>query len=60
MIYRRTKRETKYKRVLLKISGEALDGERKNGIDFDTVANICSVIKECSDMGVEIAIVVGG
>ena len=52
--------ETKYKRVLLKISGEALDGERKNGIDFDTVANICSVIKECSDMGVEIAIVVGG
>lgn len=52
--------ETKYKRVLLKISGEALAGERKNGIDFDTVGSICNVIKECSDMGVEIAIVVGG
>ena len=52
--------ETKYKRVLLKVSGEALAGERNNGIDFDTVGNICSVIKECADMGVEIAIVVGG
>ena len=52
--------DIKYKRVLLKISGEALAGERKNGIDFDTVGNVCSVIKECVDLGAEIAIVVGG
>ncbi len=52
--------DIKYKRVLLKVSGEALAGERKNGIDFETVGNICNVIKECADLGAEIAIVVGG
>lgn len=49
-----------YKRVLLKISGEALAGEKGFGIDFDIVANVCESIKECCKMGVEIAIVVGG
>ena len=50
----------KYKRVLLKLSGEALAGESKHGIDFDTVLKICEPIKRCSDLGVQIGIVVGG
>ena len=49
-----------YKRILLKLSGEVLAGEKGSGIDFDTVTDICKVIKECSDMGVQIGIVVGG
>ncbi len=52
--------QPKYKRVLLKLSGESLAGKDTHGIDFDTVLNICQPIKECSDMGVEIGIVVGG
>ena len=49
-----------YKRVLLKLSGEALAGERKNGIDADTLGKICDKIKEIVEMGVEVSIVVGG
>ena len=49
-----------YKRVLLKLSGEALAGERKNGIDAETLGRICDKIKEIVDMGVEVSIVVGG
>lgn len=49
-----------YKRILLKLSGEALAGERKNGIDAETLGNICDKIKEIVDMGVEVSIVVGG
>lgn len=49
-----------YKRILLKLSGEVLAGEKGNGIDFDTVIKVCSSIKECYDMGVEIGVVVGG
>ena len=49
-----------YKRVLIKLSGEALAGDKKTGLDFDTVLNVCQSIKECHDLGVEIAIVVGG
>ncbi len=52
--------EPKYKRVLLKLSGESLAGNQKSGIDFDTVLNICEPIKKCVEMGVEVAIVVGG
>lgn len=52
--------EPKYKRVLLKLSGEALAGKQKHGIDFDTVMAICEPIKKCIDMGVQIGIVVGG
>ena len=50
----------KYKRVLLKLSGESLAGKAGHGIDFDTVLNICKPVKELVDMGVEVAIVVGG
>ena len=49
-----------YKRILLKLSGEVLAGPQGHGIDFDTVQNICKAVKECSDMGVEIGLVVGG
>ena len=52
--------EPKYKRVVLKLSGEALAGEKKTGVDVETVGIICDKIKEVGDMGVQIAIVVGG
>ena len=52
--------QPKYHRVLLKLSGESLAGKEKHGIDFDTVMKFCLPIKECADMGVQIAIVVGG
>lgn len=50
----------KFKRILLKLSGEALAGPRGFGLDEDTLADISRVIKRASEMGVEIAIVVGG
>jgi len=49
-----------YKRVLLKLSGEALQGERGYGIDSKTVLSIAEEITEIRDLGVEIAIVMGG
>lgn len=52
--------EPKYKRVLLKLSGEALSGDQGHGLDFETVGRVCQAIKECVDAGAEIAIVVGG
>ena len=50
----------KYKRVLLKLSGESLAGNEKHGIDFDTVLSFCEPIKKCVDSGVQVAVVVGG
>ena len=52
--------ETKYKRVLLKISGEALAGDKKFGIDEPTLRFICENVKSVVDVGVQVAIVVGG
>jgi uridylate kinase len=52
--------QPKYKRILLKLSGEALMGERKYGIDADTLARIADEIVEVHKAGVEIAIVIGG
>ncbi len=49
-----------YKRVLLKLSGEVLAGENKMGFDFSVVNSVCRCVKECADMGVEVAIVIGG
>jgi len=49
-----------YKRILLKLSGEVLAGEKHTGLDSDIVTTICENIKICSEMGVEIGIVVGG
>ncbi|WML35097.1 UMP kinase [Clostridium sp. OS1-26] len=50
----------KYKRVMLKLSGEALAGEKGYGIDFDVTKEIAVQIKELVDMGVEVGAVVGG
>lgn len=49
-----------YKRVLLKLSGEALAGDEKHGINPDVVGKICDKVKEIVDMGVQVSIVVGG
>lgn len=50
----------KYRRVLLKLSGEALSGEKGMGYDFDIVEKVCGSIKECVEMGAQVAVVVGG
>ena len=52
--------EIKYKRILLKISGEALAGEQRRGLDFDVVNSVCRVIKTCVDEGVQLGLVIGG
>ena len=52
--------EAKYKRILLKLSGEALAGEQKTGINVELVGKICDKIKQVTEMGVEVGIVVGG
>ena len=52
--------EPKYKRVLLKLSGEVLAGEQKTGVNAEIVGKICAKIKEVVEMGVQVAIVVGG
>ena len=52
--------EPQYKRVLLKVSGEALAGDASRGLDFDVIGRVCDVIKKCSEAGVQVGIVVGG
>ena len=52
--------DRKYNRILLKLSGEVLAGDKKQGIDFNTVESVCEIIKKCTDIGVQIGIVVGG
>ncbi|MCI8392701.1 MAG: UMP kinase [Clostridia bacterium] len=52
--------EIKYKRVLLKLSGEALAGENKTGVYADVIGKICDEIKKVVEMGVQVGIVVGG
>lgn len=50
----------KYKRILLKLSGEVLAGDKKTGIDFERTLEIAREINECVKLGYEIGIVVGG
>lgn len=52
--------EAQYKRVLIKVSGEALASDKKTGLDFDFITRVANSVKECADKGVEIGIVVGG
>lgn len=52
--------QLKYKRILLKLSGEALAGEKKIGLDYSIISKICESIKKCADAGIQIGIVVGG
>ncbi|MGI6403230.1 MAG: UMP kinase [Oscillospiraceae bacterium] len=49
-----------YRRVLLKLSGEALAGNERFGLDHEAIRNICQSVKECVNLGAQIAIVVGG
>lgn len=51
--------EVKYKRILLKISGEALAGQQHRGLDFQIIDSVCNSIKSCVEMGVQIGIVIG-
>ena len=50
----------KYRRVLLKISGEALAGDKHFGLDFGVIGQVTDVIKECVEAGVQMGIVIGG
>ena len=50
----------KFKRVLIKISGEALAGEKKTGFDFDLISEVCTMLKLASDQGAQIGVVIGG
>ena len=52
--------DIKYKRILLKISGEALAGDLHRGLDFNIVNTVCDTIKQCTQMGVQIGLVIGG
>ena len=52
--------KSQYKRVLLKVSGESLKGQRHHGVDPDALDYMANEIKSVSDMGVELGIVVGG
>lgn len=52
--------EPQYKRVLLKISGEALAGDQSRGLNFDVISSVCDVIKKCVEAGVEVGLVIGG
>jgi uridylate kinase len=49
-----------YKRVLLKISGEALAGDASRGLDFGVISDVCDAIRECIHYGVQVGVVVGG
>ena len=52
--------EAVYKRVLIKISGEALAGEKKTVFDFDFITTVANTLKTCVEMGVQVGIVIGG
>lgn len=54
------KEETQYKRILLKLSGEVLAGEQKNGVNAEVLGKLCDEIKKVVELGVQVAIVVGG
>ena len=49
-----------YHRILLKISGEALAGSKKTGLDFNMIASVCDAIQECRELGVQVGVVIGG
>ncbi len=51
--------QIKYKRIMLKVSGEALAGDGRRGLDFDVINSVCSAIKEVTDLGVQVGVMVG-
>lgn len=52
--------QIRYKRILLKLSGEALAGEAHRGLDFSVIHSVCEVIKTCVQDGVQVGVVIGG
>ncbi len=51
--------DIKYKRIMLKVSGEALAGDAHRGLDFNVIHSVCAAIKECTQMGVQVGLMVG-
>ncbi len=51
--------QIKYKRIMLKVSGEALAGPAHRGLDFDVIHSVCQAIKECTELGVQVGLMVG-
>ena len=51
--------DMKYKRILLKVSGEALAGDGHRGLDFNVIHEVCEAIRQCRDLGVQIGLVIG-
>ena len=51
--------DIKYKRILLKVSGEALAGDAHRGLDFDVIHSVCDVIARCTKMGVQVGVMIG-
>ena len=49
----------KYKRIFLKVSGEALGGEHGKGLNFDVINTVCNAVKRCMDLGVQVGLVIG-
>lgn len=52
--------QVQYRRILLKLSGEALAGEQHHGLDFSVIGTVCDTIKRCCDLGVQVGVVIGG
>ena len=52
--------DMKYRRILLKVSGEALAGDQHRGLDYTVIHPVCEAIKQCCDLGVQIGLVIGG
>ena len=51
--------QIKYKRIMLKISGEALAGDAHRGLDFDVIDSVCDAIRQCTELGVQVGLMVG-
>ena len=52
--------DMKYRRILLKVSGEALAGDQHRGLDYTVIHPVCEAIKQCCDLGVQVGLVIGG
>ena len=51
--------QIKYKRIMLKVSGEALAGDAHRGLDFAVIDSVCQAIRECTELGVQVGLMIG-
>lgn len=51
--------QIKYKRIMLKVSGEALAGDAHRGLDFDVIDSVCDAIRQCTELGVQVGVMIG-